>query len=258
MTIHRSAVLAGALAITVAGICLRLGFWQLDRLEQRRGFNDAYAAALELPPVELGRGGLALLREEPDELLFRRASARGSFEHGDEFLLRGRSHEGRPGVHLVTPFRLEGTSEVLLVNRGWLPSPDAATADPRPYRQVEPRVVTGVLQAVPEAPDQASPVTIRLEGETIASFRRLDGRTLANGYGRNFSPLYLQETSQLAIPQGLPIAVPLPTFDEGSHLGYAIQWFSFAAIAIVGFGLMVHLRVRRDRRPQASPPAYRS
>jgi cytochrome oxidase assembly protein ShyY1 len=45
-----------------------------------------------------------------------------------------------------------------------------------------------------------------------------------------------------------PIPAPLPDTSEGPHLSYAIQWFTFAAIALVGYGLLV----RRARRGTAA------
>ena len=51
----------------------------------------------------------------------RRAVATGRYESDGEILLRGRSHEGRPGVHLVTPLRTAGDGALVLVNRGFVP-----------------------------------------------------------------------------------------------------------------------------------------
>jgi surfeit locus 1 family protein len=39
--------------------------------------------------------------------------------------------------------------------------------------------------------------------------------------------------------QRLPVRQPAPALDPGPHLGYAIQWFSFAAIAITGWLVLV-------------------
>jgi len=48
-----------------------------------------------------------------------------------------------------------------------------------------------------------------------------------------FSPFVVQLESPDPT-RGLPRRWPPPTFDDGPHLSYAIQWFSFALIALVG------------------------
>ncbi len=43
----------------------------------------------------------------------------------------------------------------------------------------------------------------------------------------------------------LPIPVDLPDFDdEGPHLAYAIQWFGFALVGLVGFYFLVRNKGR--------------
>jgi surfeit locus 1 family protein len=61
-------------------------------------------------------------------------------------------------------------------------------------------------------------------------------------------PVYLQLSEQDP-PQveGLPAPAPLPELSEGPHLGYALQWFAFATIALVGYVVLL----RRGRRPAA-------
>jgi cytochrome oxidase assembly protein ShyY1 len=43
-----------------------------------------------------------------------------------------------------------------------------------------------------------------------------------------------------------PARRDLPVLDDGPHRGYAMQWFSFALIAIAGAGIVVY-RERQQR-----------
>ncbi|MDR0786972.1 MAG: SURF1 family protein [Gemmatimonadota bacterium] len=232
------AIFLVAAVTVVAGVCVRLGFWQLDRLETRRASNARILAAAELPPLVLDRAGLDSIAEFPDRNLFRQAVATGVFETDDEVILRGRSHDGRPGVHLVTPFRLD-SGGLILVNRGWLPSPDAASADPRPYRDAGHTRLVGSLQLLPRSTEDSSPLILEVDGYPVRTFRRLDADSIAALTGESLPPLYLQLLPGLMdSPATPPIPVPLPSLDEGPHLGYAIQWFSFAAIAVLGLTIV--------------------
>lgn len=241
-------LLALLLVLIVAGVCVRLGFWQLDRLEQRRQYNRAVSEAMQDPPILLDAAGLDSISRNPSGFLYRRAVATGLFEPGSEVLLRGRAEGGRPGVHLISLLRLDGTGEPILVNRGWIPSADAATADPRPFRQGGPRTVEGILHAMPPPDSDAAGLPIQLSDTTISSYRRLTSEAFPPSVARELPALYLQQVTGSGAGAELPVPVPVPELTEGSHLGYAIQWFSFAAIAVVGFLITVRLRLRKAAR----------
>jgi surfeit locus 1 family protein len=248
--IRWSGVLATVLVLVVAGVCIRLGFWQLDRLEQRRKLNAEIAAVSHLPPVPLDGLAVEAIRSAPLEFVHRRARAEGEYLAGQELLLRGRSHDGRPGVHLVVPFQLAGDAGIVLVNRGWVPSADASAADPRMHRLAGSASVYGLLQLVPDAPESSSPLVVGVGDTIVSTFRRLDRRTMAELLGAEPLPVYLQLDS---LPPGaavLPALVPRPALDEGPHLGYAVQWFGFAGVAIFGFAIAFAIRRRETDQDQ--------
>lgn len=202
---QRRDVIAGVAAILIAATCVRLGIWQLDRLAQRRARNAALAERLALPPLEL-RGGITA-----DSARQRRVVARGVYDFSAERTWPGRSFDGTPGVALITPLRLVDGAAVL-VDRGWVPSPDAFHVDHASYRESDTAVVTGIAFIPPRGRGDVS-----TEG---------------------FLPFIIQvETPE---PQrGLPRRWPAPAFDNGPHLSYAVQWFSFALIALVGTAALI-------------------
>jgi surfeit locus 1 family protein len=65
-------------------------------------------------------------------------------------------------------------------------------------------------------------------------------------------PVYLLLERQVPPQTGsLPEPPPLPPLTNGPHLSYAVQWFSFAAIALFGYVVLL----RRDRRDAVAPVA---
>jgi len=194
MRLARRDVIAALVAVAVAIVCVRLGLWQLDRLGQRRARNAVLAARLALPPLTVERG------TPPDSARQRRLIARGVYDFAGELIGPGRSFDGTPGVALVTPLRLADGSAVF-VDRGWVPSPDARHVDQTLYRE----------------PDTAT----------------VEGLGVVSSDGRYDVPFILQLTGPDPA-RGLPRRWPAPALDDGPHLSYAIQWFSFAVIIVVG------------------------
>jgi surfeit locus 1 family protein len=232
-------VLAAIFVLLVAGTCVRLGFWQLDRLEQRRARNAAIRAAGDLPPLRLDSAAPAL-SADPRALAWRRAEAAGRYHHAGDMVLRGRARGGRPGVHLVSPLVL-ADGRVVMVNRGWVPAPDASTADVRPLRTTGPVRVSGALLPLPSDPDCGLPVPGG-PGGADTTWRRVD---LAVARARSpgpLVPLLLQELPSGGEEGAAPAPEPLPALSQGNHLSYAVQWFSFAAIAVIGFLIVAFRR----------------
>ena len=204
------AALAGALLIAAA--CVRLGVWQLDRLRQRRARNAQVLATRSRPPIPVA-GSLST-----DSARDRRLFARGAYDYARERLWHGRSYEGVPGVDLVTPLRLpDGT--VVLVDRGWAPSPDGYHVDQGAYREGDSAEVLGIGVTAPRAPGDVDPAALR------------DSLPYA------LLPFVIQELPSSPTSPNLhqrPVRWPAPELSDGPHLSYAIQWFSFAVIIVVG------------------------
>jgi surfeit locus 1 family protein len=100
---------------------VRLGVWQLARLKEKRAFNATLSARLAAPAADI-------TSLPPDTALghYRRVSASGAMLYDREVVYAGRSHEGSPGVDLLTPMKIAGRDTVVMVNRGWAYSADAA------------------------------------------------------------------------------------------------------------------------------------
>ncbi|HVE78696.1 MAG TPA: SURF1 family cytochrome oxidase biogenesis protein, partial [Gemmatimonadaceae bacterium] len=120
----RRLVLLGVVAALFATLFVSFGFWQLRRLAARRAANAAVAARLAVPPVPFDS-----LPPSPEAARNRRVRLSGRLDYAHELAVAGRPRNGSPGVHLLTPLRLTGRDTAVLVNRGWVYSPDGAAVD---------------------------------------------------------------------------------------------------------------------------------
>jgi surfeit locus 1 family protein len=237
-------ILAGLAVLAVASICIGLGLWQLDRREQRRAQNARLAEASKAPPIPLDRATIARIAADPAAFQYRRVQARGFLEPGREVILRGRSLNGQPGVHLLATLRLEGLDRVTLVNLGWLPAADAVTVDPRPFAAAGTAEIEGFLQPFPAAAGAGAPRELVLEDYSVLTLMRLDSHALQAHAGGVLLPFYIQQLPSPGLAEP-PVRLPLPPQDEGPHLGYALQWFGIAGVFLIGFAIVAAGRGRR-------------
>ena len=220
---------------TVALVFARLGLWQMSRLQERRAANVVALEARSAPRIRLDRA-TALTTE----LNGRNVRVTGRYDHEHDVLLRGKAYGGSPGVEVVTPLVLNGGEMAVLVNRGFLPTPDAVTAQTDSVR--EPGLVQVNGTALPLPSGAGAP----LDRDGHTTWARLDLEALGARLPYPIAPIYIRQTPDPALPRFPRRLEPLP-IDDGPHLSYVIQWFSFALMAIV-FGAVITSPAHRSRR----------
>lgn len=156
-------------------------------------------------------------------------------------LLAGRAHSGSPGVDVLTPLRLASGSAVL-VNRGWLPSPDAATARPQDFPETSPRRVRGFVE-LPRSGRRSDPRVIESDSVTVVGTAGLEIDSVRRHFPYPVAGFVVRELPGDGVPAQPLRSAPRP-FDESMHVGYAVQWFLFAAILVGGSSAVAFSRRR--------------
>lgn len=227
-------------------LMVNLGFWQLRRLEERREANDVTRSQLAAAPVPIAEvvavdDGF----EEARALEWRVVEATGVYDTEEQVLIRNRSFNGAPGEFVITPLLLsDGTA--LLVNRGWVPrAPGEGAGAPVPDPTEGPVTVVGRVRPTQErgsvGPRDAA------EGE-LQELNRVDVARIRQQTLYALFPLYVELTDQAPPPGDFPRPVPGPELSSGPHLSYAIQWFTFSAMAVVAWVLVVRKSLVADRQ----------
>ncbi len=234
-------IAASLVVVVLAIVFANLGFWQLRRHDERRLQNTIAASRFQDAALEVEQL-IPSMAEGPETLRWRRVVATGVFRPEDEVLIRSQVQFGVAGFHVITPLILEDGSSIL-VNRGWVPldlDQVPVTPAPPPSGMV---MVEGWLEPtqIRRALGPADPATGRL-----TAMNRVDVERIEEQVGYDLAPMYVVAMGE----QGneLPIPVDSPRFDdEGPHLAYAIQWFSFMVIGLVGFGFLVRRALQAPR-----------
>ena len=237
-------ILAACLALVLAGIFVRLGFWQLERRGERRARNALMSSRLDAPPAPL-TGATA-----DTGIRFRRISVSGRPDYDRELILAGRSRNGAPGIHILTPVIIAADTAVL-VNRGWVYSADGSNVNIARWREADSLAIDGYIELF------STDTGAFLAGRSLRVVRVLRHADVAQRMPYVLLPYYVvaldphggregddPRLRQAPIDPKTPVRLPLPSLGDGPHLSYAIQWFSFAIIAIVGVGLLIRVETR--------------
>lgn len=265
--------LAGhALAGSLLVIFVIAGFWQLSRHNEVRDRNAAITERMEMRPLDADRFFEAVsdgdLADELEHRLVTLPVDQEGWDYWHELVqIRHRSLNGAPGCHLASPVAVAPNDHAgahgVLVVEGWLPQ-RACTA----WLEGEIGVIGSRIGAAREITGRirfsqergrlgpSDPAQGRLESLARTDVERIDQQTTLN-----LVPVYLElvsarraSGSPIKLGVGVPgSAVPQPvppTLDAGPHLGYTFQWFSFAAVAIVGYTLVLRHQARNGESEQ--------
>jgi cytochrome oxidase assembly protein ShyY1 len=216
-----------------------LGLWQLQRLDDRRSFNDVVSERIDRPPVPLGEL-LDEARADPGSVEWRQVTLAGEYVP-EQVVWFNRSQGGLAGDNVLTALVDPADDVTVIVNRGFVPL--EIEPPPAPTGEVE---VLGRIRVPAER--QLGELTDATDGP-LTEVRRIELERLATQFPGEMAPVYLDLIGSVpnAGPAD-PVPVPAPTLDEGPHLSYAVQWFIFATAVLVGWVLAVRRSIRSHRR----------
>ena len=242
---HRQTIGLWLMAVLFAVACVGLGWWQLDRYQDKHARSQLIERNYDAAPVPLAELLPSAGAPLAPALQWRQVEATGTYDAAHTVLVRNRPHRAGSndptyGYEVLVPLRLDDGS-ALLVDRGWLPSGSRGT---NPAQAPD---------AVPAPPSGPVRVVVRLRPSEPARDRQLPpGQVssialprIAEMTGLPLWAPYGALVSETPAPAAAPAGLDPPTLDgnEGINASYAVQW---ALFALLGLGFPLWLR-RRQR-----------
>ncbi len=217
--------------VVFCGVTIAAGFWQLDRAVQKRERHHAIESAQRSVSIDLNR-------DTPGSAAIAWQSVRvtGEYLAAETVFIDNRVHLGKPGYHVVTPLRMMDSRRVVLVNRGWLA---ASPTREEPRVSATPPRIVGIQGFLTPAAER--PFELGTFEPNARVWPNLTIERFAKGRGIPVEPYLVLQTNEAS--DGLVRAWDLPASGAEKNQIYAVQWFSFAALALI---LYIALNLRRN------------
>lgn len=237
-------VLPTLLVIAVGMIMVRLGFWQLDRLDQRRQANEPLIKWVNADLLTLNHpDAVAALLADEYLMEYRLVEVTGTYDFENQVVLLNQHYGVRIGVSFITPLVIQETGQVVWVARGWIPQEDKNHENWGKYDEQGLVTVTGRVRLSKEKADFGNltnptpgPEDERIETWNVVNVTRI-GEQADLDFVHGIYIQQLPEADQYELPLRLETEIEIT---EGSHFGYAVQWFTFALILYIGFPYYVN------------------
>ena len=216
-------------AITFCGFIV-LGFWQIDRADQKNVLNSNYTDRQQEAIIVLDKNNVI---DEKSSLLWRKVEFEGSFINKQNIILDNQIFNQIAGFNIITPFKIKGSDSLVLVNRGWHPNLKNREMLPIINEISDERILQGHIASFPVSGIKLGKNNIETLNSQIFRFQRLDAAELNYFFSAKIMPymIYLDPI----IDKELYGNFKLPAPDSQKNYGYAFQWFAFAITLLIIF-----------------------
>ena len=216
-------------AITFCGFIV-LGFWQIDRADQKNVLNSNYTDRQQEAIIVLDKNNVI---DEKSSLLWRKVEFEGSFINKQNIILDNQIFNQIAGFNIITPFKIKGSDSLVLINRGWHPNLKNRETLPIINEISGERLLQGHIASFPVSGIKLGKNNIETLNSQIFRFQRLDAAELNYFFSAKMMPymIYLDPI----IDKELYGNFKLPAPDSQKNYGYAFQWFAFAITLLIIF-----------------------
>ena len=219
-------------SLIAAVFCYAMGYWQFQRYE----FKLDYFSQIERME-KLGVQDINL--NDVNGQMYGKVRVSGVYDFENEMVLLNRSKENTSGVKVVTPLKIDGQDNYILVDRGFLSYHTYHERRYEVWRPVASETVEGIVRPSVTASFFFTPPAKRPGGEEgPGRWLRLEIETMAQELPYAVMPVYLEQTNPSTEALIYDETAVLPA---SRHMNYTIQWASFGTFGIL-FGLFIQFR----------------
>ena len=226
--------------LLVLPLFLSMGTWQLDRAEQKRAMHHEFDDRQGANEINLNKE--EALRNNFDELRWRKITAEGEFLEEFNVLLDNQVERGVAGYFVYTPFKLKGQDAWALVNRGWITAGDNRDNPPEIMTEGKELQIVGSVKSSPWTGILLAENIVEQLDEGIVRVQKLELAGIEELLNLKLLPYVIRMEPES--PAGFTRQWKIPGSGEERNLGYAFQWFAMAAAIFVIYLVLNIKRVK--------------
>ncbi|MDD4885544.1 MAG: SURF1 family protein [Thiomonas sp.] len=237
------------LGLLVIGVTASLGFWQLGRAHEKKALHLRMDQREQAAPLRVGTDNIQL---GPD--IWRRVVASGEFAQNLTIYLQNRQQNEHTGFWVMTPLKLSGSNQYVMVLRGWIPRNFQAMDLIAPYKT--PQGLTQIAGLV--APPPSKWFSFFSDPPNAVIRQNVNLKKFAEFHHIKLLPYVLRQSGEAN--DGLGREWPAANTGISTNYGYAAQWFGMSATGAILLIYFVFWRLRKAKvgRGSKMPPAMRT
>lgn len=229
-------------------VTIRLGIWQLDRNANRQALIRQVLAVQAMPVLDLNQRPLP---SNLDSLEYRQVKVSGEYDFSHQVVLRNQVRlldlGNESGFALVTPL-LMADGSAIMVERGWIPLQYVSPASWRQFDEPGTVDLAGILRLSMQKGDLGSVLqdpTLTPSQTSLDFWNFVNLPRLQLQLPYPILNVYIQQ-----VPSGAKDTLPYriveqPDLDPGEHIGFAMQWFFFCALLVIGYPIWLKKQTKK-------------
>ncbi len=225
--------------ILLLPIFLKLGFWQLDRAEQKERLYQDYIGKRNSSVVSLDQ--LVKDSSNIEDMIWRKVGVKGRFVEDINILLDNKIVNTDAGYYVYKPLQLESNNKIIMLNFGWVSANKRRNVIPDLKTFSESEVHIGHIKYPQFSGIKLGKTEIEEFDKNTFRVQNIDFSQLEEKLKLKLEPFVVRVVNDSQ--QGYFRIWPEPGNGKEKHYGYAFQWFSFATILCF---LFVYLNLKKN------------
>ena len=217
---------------------IKLGFWQLDRADQKKIINMAFVERQNQPPIPLNKETIQM---PIIDIIWHHVTISGEFLNDKNIILDNQVVQEKAGFLIYTPFKILDSNKIILVNRGWYPLSNSRNDVPNIPPIKGAQAIEGEINQMPSSGISLGKVITEKLDESSFRLQKMDYEVLSSLIGKDLMR-YVVKLKKPIFDKTYVIDLGIPVPDSDKNYGYAFQWF---AMAFTLFIIFIRLGVKK-------------
>ena len=234
--VFKPSLLGVMLTLICMPLFIKFGLWQYNKAAQKQAIQQAYNQAklddaLKFPVDLSGSATLNL-----DDWKFKKVTVTGVYETKYQYLLDNQVEGNQVGYHVITPLKINQSSQYVLINRGWILGKNIHTELPTfDTPQGEQTIMGQIWVPSKKIFSLEDKFTLQENKRTLqAVWQNMDMEKYQKNVPFNVSPMVIK-LDQNSDAGGFVRNWQVPAERIATNMGYAYQWFGFACATLLIF-----------------------